>query len=154
MKKIAVLLLCCLLLSGCASPAPAASEPPETTEAPLSLTLFLPDDNAEKLEPKEVTVSEITAETILQQLILEGVLPEDVEINAFTCQSSEMTIDFNAPFAQLMNSMGTSGEYMIMGSVVNTFLTAFGAERVTVTVNGGTLETGHSIYDTPLSLYP
>ena len=47
----------------------------------------------------------------------------------------------------------TSGEYVILGSVVNTFLTAYDADAIIITVDGEVLETGHSVYDQPLTLY-
>ena len=40
---------------------------------------------------------------------------------------------------------------MIMGSVVNTYLSAYDAESVFITVNGEILETGHMIYDFPIT---
>ena len=61
-------------------------------------------------------------------------------------QPSEMGLSF-------LNTMGTSGEYVVMGSVVNTYLTAFGLDRITITVEGNVPETGHSIYDQPLRMY-
>lgn len=148
MKKYVILLLVCLLLTGCASPSPA-----ETTEHFESLTLYLPDDNAEKLETAVVTVPEISEATILEQLKAAEVLNGDVKINSFSKEAGALTIDFNAAFGQLVGSMGTAGETMILGSVVNTFLTAFDAETVSITVDGSILETGHNIYDMPLGFY-
>ncbi|MDO5399840.1 MAG: GerMN domain-containing protein [Eubacteriales bacterium] len=157
MKKLFALLLACLLLSGCASPAPTQpTASPETTVATqpaVPLTLYLPDDNAEKLETKEVTVPALSDEAILEQLTLEGVLNQDVQINTFSADSPQLAIDFNAAFGTLVGSMGTAGETMILGSVVNTFLTAYQGETLKLTVNGSPLETGHSVYDAPLSFY-
>jgi len=62
-----------------------------------------------------------------------------------------LNIDFNRSFADLICSMGTAGELMITGSVVNTFLSAFQAESVYFTVDGEILESGHVIYDFPLT---
>lgn len=149
MKKLIVLLLICLMLAGCAhSPAPA-----ETFVCDEELTLFLPDANAEHLVPSVVMVPEIRETAILEQLKWADVIKDEVQINRFALENQSMAIDFNTAFAQQISSMGTAGEYMIMGSVVNTFLTAYGAEQVTITVDGDALETGHAIYDLPLTFY-
>lgn len=149
MKKLTAVLLICLLLAGCApSPAPA-----ETVSCDEELTLFLPDANAEHLVPSVVMVPEIREATILDQLKWADVLKDEVQINRVALENQAMSIDFNTAFAQQVSGMGTAGEYMIMGSVVNTFLRAYGAKQVTITVDGDVLETGHAIYDWPLTFF-
>ena len=171
MKRMIALLLCCLLLTACSLnatggttdteadiTAPDATEAPTEalteapTEAPLqSLTLYYGDDNAEFILSKEVQVAEITADTIIEQLISAGVLREGVAVNSMFQNGSSLFVDFNQEFANLVCSMGTAGEYIIIGSTVNTFLGAFQATSVTFTVNGQVLESGHAIYDFPLT---
>ena len=70
--------------------------------------------------------------------------------NAATTKMSQTAIAAMLPY---MQGSGTAGEYLTMGSVVNTFLTAFDAETMTLTVNGKPLETGHDIYDYDLGFY-
>ena len=179
MKRMIALLLCCLLLTACSlnatggttgteaditapdateAPTEALTEAPTEspteapTEAPLqSLTLYYGDDNAEFILSKEVQVAEITADTIIEQLISAGVLREGVAVNSMFQNGSSLFVDFNQEFANLVCSMGTAGEYIIIGSTVNTFLGAFQATSVTFTVNGQVLESGHAIYDFPLT---
>lgn len=178
MKKAISFVLICLLLTGCSSAAPDAATLPEptvptaapteeATQAPTTLatepsqaaatipvltyTLYLPDENAASFEKIEVKTGLISADTVLAELQIAGVLPENVLINAFGADGNQLNIDFNAAFANLVNSMGTSGERMIIGSVVNTFLNAFQAESVYFTVEGETLESGHVVYDFPIT---
>jgi hypothetical protein len=40
-----------------------------------------------------------------------------------------------------------------MGGLTNTFLRAYDAQEILITVNGQTLETGHAIYDKPLNFF-
>ena len=89
----------------------------------------------------------------MNELKSQKVLPDTVSINSFAIDSSVITIDFNKAFADTVCSMGTSGELMIVGSVVNTFLDAFQAESVYFTVDGQILESGHTIYDFNLTFF-
>ena len=167
MKKMTFLLIFCLLLAGCAPsrPAPATAAPAETTTAPaqMSVALYLPNDNADGFVTREVTLpreapqdtmtqliqSTALAEDIMEQLVQAGALPEGVRVLSM----EGGVLDLSSEFLTFLNTMGTSGEYVVMGSVVNTYLTAFGLDRITITVEGNVPETGHSIYDQPLRMY-
>lgn len=176
MKRIFTVLLCCLLLAGCTltEPVPtiAPSAPPRPTEAPTappadtaatdapteeaideqlqSFTLYYGDDNAEFFLSEEIQVPEINADVVIEHLIAAGVLKEGTVVNSLTMNGTELVVDFNRTFADLVCSMGTSGERIIVGSTVNTFLSAFHAESFSFTVEGEVLESGHVIYDFPL----
>ena len=171
MKNLVFLMIFCLLLAGCAPSRPVEQAAPttaaqeETTSAPaqMSITLYLPNDNADGFVTREVTLpreapGDITeqliqmdalAEDILEQLVQAGALPEGVRVLSM----DNGVLDLNSAFLSFLNTMGTSGEYVVMGSVVNTYLTAFGLDRITITVEGNVPETGHSIYDQPLRMY-
>lgn len=175
MKKIISLFLICLMLAGCgantpepaeADPAPATTsteaptqvetEPTAATEAPtippvLMYTVYMPNENADGFDWVLVETTQITADGVLAALQSKGVLPETVIINAFGSEGTQLNIDFNQAFADMVCSMGTSGELMIIGSVVNTYLNAFQAESVYLTINGEILESGHVIYDFPIT---
>lgn len=150
MKKILAFILCSILLTGCAA---ESLSPAETIAYDEELTLYLPDDNAEYFETKAVIVPAINEKSILEQLQLADVLNDHVSINSCIQNGQALTIDFNNAFSQQVCSMGTAGEYLIIGSVVNTFLTAYQAEAVVITVDGQAWESGHAIYDAPLFFF-
>lgn len=172
MKKFIALLLCGLLLCGCA-PSVAVTEPatePPTemtteeptetiteapTEAPtephlVSVTVYYGNANADGFETTEFEMAEVTAEILVEKLIEAGALNERVILDSMEADGGQLTLDFNSAFADQINTMGTSGERMMMGSVVNTFLTAFDAGTVSVRVDGQILESGHVVYDEPM----
>ena len=170
MKRILTAIVICALLAGCAATAdrqestvlpiieteaplpPTEAAPPETDPVmTLTYRIYLPNDNADGFDIQDVDTTVITAESVLKELQDRGALPETVAINAFGADGTQLNIDFNQAFADLICSMGTTGELMITGSVVNTYLSAFQAESVFFTVNGDVLESGHVIYDFPLT---
>ena len=139
MKRMILIILCSLLLAGCAlinpmptiapsapprpaEPAPAATEvPTETpTAAPTEivsqrLTVYHGDDNAENILSREIPVAEINEVTVIDALIEVGVLRNGIAVNSMTKSGSHLEVDFNQAFADLVCSMGTSGEYIISG---------------------------------------
>lgn len=169
MKKLIAFMLCCLLLAACAPGASVPTEPanqPEVTQPqptytepvptetepePVTFTVYWGNENADGLLSAEVQVSEINEEVVIAELVKVGAIPEGVAVNELNREGDRLNIDFNEAFLNYLYTMGTSGELMLTGSVVNTFLSAYGAESVMFTVNGEIVESGHVIYDFPLS---
>ena len=158
-KLLPLLLALSLLLTGCGSTTSAPTAAVETT-APLEiLTVFSPNENADGFVKTDIAVPAITDAVIIQQLVNVGVLAEDTSVSTVMEVSTDtgkatLEADFNDALRQSLLPMGTAGEYVLMGSVVNTFLTAYQADAITITVEGEVLETGHSVYDQPLTFYP
>ena len=166
MKKLLTILLCCLLLTACAQtqtvPAASNTEPPVTnaptqtptdvpTEAAIqSFTLYYGDENAENFLSEEVQVAQINETVVMEHLIAAGVLPEGAAVNSLTMDGAQLNIDLNEAFRNCLFTMGTAGEHILIGSVVNTFLSAYKAECVMLTVDGEILESGHAVYDFPI----
>jgi len=74
-------------------------------------------------------------------------------VQARSLDQTTRTLDMNTAFAHALNGLGTSGEWLLLGSVVNTFLTFYGWESMYVTVNGQVIDTGHNIYDEALTYF-
>lgn len=159
MKKLILIFLVTLLLTGCAaSGVSAPSESINQTEAsvqaqPAAVTLavYSSNENADGLVRSNVEVAQINEAVIVEQMIVKDVLPQDAAVNSLTQNEKQLVIDFNTAFQTHLFSLGTAGESLLIQSVVNTFLEAYGAESVVLTVNGATLESGHAVYDFPLT---
>ena len=144
MKKLLLYLLCALLLAGCASEKTQTTIP--TSTEPEATQSYL-------METKILNVTEITPEGVLEELQLHNVLSDNVAINHLEVDGAQLNLDFNRAFADLVCSTGTAGEMMIIGSVVNTYLSAYQSskvEYVLITVEGSAWESGHVIYDEPI----
>ena len=68
-------------------------------------------------------------------------------------EAGHIQADLNDAFAAQVRSFGTSGEYYLVGGVVNTLLDIYDGSDVTLTVNGAPLESGHAVYDTALTRF-
>lgn len=133
---------------------PDKKEEAEQPQAPATeaktVTIYSSNDNADGFVTEEVEASEVTVGWLLGQLVDKGVVSGDVQ--AISCAETQvdgvkvLDLDLNQAFGNALGSMGTAGEYMTLGSVVNTFLDAFDCEKIQITVEGNTLETGHTEY--------
>ena len=176
MKRLLALLLCGLILAGCvytvqlpedalptkpteAQPTTVPTEPPIQT-APVTFTLYHGNENADGFDTKEVTIPERDRNLVVEKLIEAGVLLEGTTLLSSDVQNTCLHLDFNEAFSSHLNTMGTAGERMIMGSVVNTFLGLYQqpalsaiVDSVLITVNGEILESGHVIYDFEMTFF-
>lgn len=136
-----------------------SSESEETTEAPTSepqpimIQIYMPNENYDGFISVNMESDELSETIIVNKLIEAGVLNDGTAINSLTIEDAVLTIDFNAEFGDLIMSQGSTGERMVMGCVVNTFLRAYNAESVLITVDGEILESGHVVYDFPMSFF-
>ena len=116
----------------------------------VSFSLYSSNDDATGLVPETGEDAALTPENVLAVLIERGGLQGDIRILGFEQAEDNGTrvlnIDFSQEFGTYVGSMGTAGEWTIMGSVCNTFLNAYGCEKVKITVEGGVLTTGHKEY--------
>jgi hypothetical protein len=123
-------------------------------EKSLFLTLYTPNENVDGLIETDIEVSELNEFVILNELIEANVLKEGTAINGFEKTTEEgkgyLILDFNEKLGELLNSYGSSGEYVTMASIANTFLKAYDADFFKFTINGEIFESGHIIYDEPI----
>ena len=116
----------------------------------VEIQLYVSNDDATEFVSESVKIDELTPENIVNALVQKSVLPSDIQV--LKCEEQivdgvkSLDVDFNEAFGTYVCSMGTTGEYYTIGSVVNTFLDAYGCEKVKITVEGNNLETGHAEY--------
>lgn len=175
MKKILAIILCCLIFTGCTllnaaptqtpSTAPSETTAPETIPIPettivteptileIPVDIYIPDENAESFETLRVNIYEMDPVLITALLIEHSMLNDDIILNSVEVVDSQLNLDFNQAFMDQLCTYGTSGERMMIGCVVNTFLSVYEAECVYITVEGQIMESGHVIYDFPLNFF-
>ena len=159
-KKITALivgaLLSMIIFSGCSLPGQKNTEntPPDDIEAiNKPIELYLPNTNADGFVTK-ASMTDGKPEHIISLLINEKALPDGCALLDFAVNGNKSAImDMNAAYGKAVGNSGTAGEYLQLGSVINTFVTFFAVEEITLTIEGKTLETGHEIYDYPLRFF-
>ena len=178
MKRLLVLLLCGLLLTGCVARTlppevvpikptetqptepdtepPTSSDPvtePPTVSNPVTVVIYYGNDNADGFETTAVTMDELDLNLVVEKLMEAGVLKDGTALLSHDLSESCLHLDFNEAFREHLNTMGTAGERMMMGSVVNTFLGLYDADSVFITVNGEIIESGHVVYDFEMKFF-
>lgn len=159
MKKIFVWALLPALAAGLVACGPGTPPPtqPETTVAQAEATtqippviLYLPNENADGFVMKAAQ-TDGSVEDIVALLVGEGALPAGCAPLSFSAE--EAALDMNEAFGRAAGATGTTGEYLLFGSLVNTLLKYYGLESVFVTAQGQVIETGHAAYDFELRFY-
>ena len=78
---------------------------------------------------------------------------EDTKVNSIEQVGKALSLDVNEAFGVQLRSYGTTGETILIQSVVNTFLDAYGCEKIKITENGATLCSGHMEYGEYMGKY-
>jgi len=124
------------------------AQPEDPAQAGQPVTLYLPNGDAYGFTTKEA-MTDGSAMDIVEKLVAAGALPEGCALLSF----ANGTADMNEAFGKTFSSLGTAGEIMLVGSLVNTLLEFYDMEEITVTVEGKALETRHVDFARPLHFF-
>ena len=122
------------------------------------ISIYHGDDNAEYIIEDKIPKQEVTPELLLSELEKRGILKKNTRVNSLNVKKSKengttLALDFSKEFQDQLYQQGTAGEFIMMGSVVDTFLKAYEADSMTITVNGNILESGHCVYEGDMKFY-
>lgn len=133
-----------------------AQQKPEDTSkdennlGPGTITVYSQNKDVSGYDKKEVSLEEITPQTVLSQLAAAGVLPSDTTVLSFTKKEQDaeqvIDLDLSEKFGSYIKEMGSSAEYLVIGSICNTYLDVYHCAKIHITVNGEMLATGHAEY--------
>lgn len=125
----------------------------EEIELKKSINLYYPNLEDENYYYKTVELNVLKAEEVLPAIVkvykentlsgTEAVLSENADIlNAELTEDKILNLDFNKAFLEEMNA-GSSYEEMILHSIANTLGEYYGAEKLSITIEGKAYESGH-----------
>ena len=123
------------------------------TEEKVKITVYCSNENVDGFIKLEAEIDEKNEKEIVKQLFEAGVLPDTVKVTKLENEDKVLSIHFNEAFRKYISTQGTAGEYVIIGSIVNTFLDAYEAENAYLFVGDQPLETGHNVYNEALGFF-
>ena len=122
----------------------------EPEDEPGEIQIYYCNEDATAFTSEEVQIDSLFPEAVLNALIEKGAIAADVEVMSLETTTVDgkqtLLLDLNDAFASYISSMGSTGEYFVMGSICNTFLDAYDCDQIQITVGGDTLSTGHAEY--------
>ena len=116
-----------------------------------NVNIYTGNENADGFNVS-VVKTKVTPKKLIKALKKQGAVANGVKVRTFTDNDTSLVLNLSQAFADDVSSSGTAGEFIKVGCVVNTFLDAYDASEILIKVEGATLETGHAIYDEPLSM--
>ena len=115
------------------------------------LTLYLPNENADGWNVTKNQIEQVTPDIIIGQLVGAGAIPDSVTVVSFGEDQGEngliLKLDLSSNYVEGLLNMGTAGEYLTMGAVVNSFLDTYQADGIEITAGGNVIETGHTSFE-------
>ena len=133
------------------APATETTAPSTPTPQPVQFEVYYPDENYVEFLHTTVTLDDLTAQAVMDELITVGIINSNVTVNDAYLDGTILNLDLHSNFLAQLYTLGSTGERFVIGSIVNTFISAYGAEAVMITVDGDLMDSGHVIYDFPLN---
>ena len=99
-----------------------------------TITVYAQNKDVSGFDKKEVSLEAITPETVLSQLAAAGVLPSDTTVLSFTKKEKDgeqvIDLDLSEKFGTYIKEMGSSAEYLVIGSICNTYLDVYHCAKI------------------------
>lgn len=119
--------------------------------------IYFGNENGDTILSEVVEMESVTANKVMEELVRKEVVTKEAKVLGVVKQTKDgktrLKLNMSKEFGELVSNMGSSGEYIIVGSVVNTFLGLYDAEDVLILIEGETFETGHQLYNNYLQFY-
>lgn len=131
----------------------------DTAKDTLTVTVYYPDDNGMKLvgETRTIEVKGDKYKAVLDSL-MEGtkaqgqvtIIPKEAKLRSIKIAGDTATVDFSGEFTKKFTG-GSTGEELMVGSIVNTLTEFSEIKNVVFKVNGKSIETiaGHMDMSVP-----
>lgn len=132
------------------------SQNEEETSDQIEVTIYYGNGASEKLNTEVAAMDELTAENLISELTRHNIVPLGTKVNSFEEEEGNrdkaLHLDLDKAFREYLKTMTSESEGIILASVTVTFLEAYDAESIAITVDGKVLETNHASYEEPFRI--
>lgn len=123
------------------------SKPKKDTS--IIATIYTSDIEAENLINKEVSLKELTAESIFEELKNSNVIVKDAKLNGFDNYKDDDDLsvgvaNFSSEFYNF--NLGSSYESLMLDSIAKTYMENFKLDKFKILVSGEEYESGHILF--------
>lgn len=124
-------------------------------EGPVTVEIYYANTLLTGFVGEEMELEELSAAALTDRLSSHNIVSTDTRVNGFWADEDGVTyhLDLSRQFKEYIKLMSEEGEYYVMGSLANTFLSAYDGEQIYITVDGSILETKHNTYTESLGWY-
>lgn len=130
----------------------------QTTEEsadPVQVRIYFSRIGEMGLESAEETLNGLRPENIISHLSLHNITSIDTKVNSFSEEKENgkkiLYLDLTKAYGEYVNTMNEQSEELILAALTKTFLEAYDADGLMLTVEGKLLTTSHQTYHAPLT---
>lgn len=122
----------------------------------IEVTIYYGNGVSEKLNEEVINMEELTAENLISKLAGHNIVPLGTKVNSFEEEAGDrgkvLHLDLDKAFREYLKTMTSESESVILASITITFLEAYDAKSISITVDGKVLETNHATYEEPFKI--
>lgn len=119
----------------------------------IETTIYYGNGASDKLNTEISRMEELTAENLVDALAGHNIVSLGTKVNSFEEKKENgkkiLYLDLDKQFREYLKTMTNDSEKIILASVTATFLEAYDADSIMITVDGNVLETNHATYEEP-----
>lgn len=144
-------------MSNAASALPTETAEELKDEDKKELTIYYSNGKADGLESETIYVDNITPDIIISNLANHNIVSIDTKVSSFEMEETEgdnrkrITVDMSKTFGEYLKTMGVNGEAVVIAALTDTFLEAYQADCLSLSVGGKTLRTENAVYEKDLT---
>lgn len=138
----------------------AQGQQPESEDEAMQTEVLIYYGNgaSDELTTEVSMMEQVTAENLIEALLKHNIVSLGTKVNSFEERENNgvktLYLDLSKTFHEYLKTMTKEGENIIIYSVAATFLKAYDADEIVITVNGAVLKTDYATYEEPLNYAP